>query len=93
MRGMQKKSCPWTAAAALGYINNEKCQYLYHFHQLHRRLHSNGKYCINPIMRHLNDWPSQGGSDKVLGSIMLLVALAVFIYYTVWAILLVSPNL
>jgi len=29
-----------------------------------------------------------GGSDKTLGSFMLLVASTVFIYYTIWAILL-----
>jgi len=29
-----------------------------------------------------------GGSDKALGSVMLLAASVVFIYYTIWAILL-----
>ena len=33
------------------------------------------------------------GSDKALGSIMLLAASTVFIYYTFWAILLVSLNI
>lgn len=39
------------------------------------------------------DHTLQGGSDKALGSIMLLAASTVFIYYTFWAILLVSLNI
>jgi dolichyl-phosphate mannosyltransferase polypeptide 2 regulatory subunit len=41
----------------------------------------------------MTDRTLQGGSDKALGSIMLLAASAVFTYYTIWAILLVSFNL
>jgi hypothetical protein len=34
-------------------------------------------------------WQQQAASDKALGGAMLLTALIVFVYYTVWAILLV----
>jgi hypothetical protein len=52
-----------------------------------------GKYISQSSLGKVIDviWRNQALSDKALGGAMLFTASIVFVYYTIWAILLVRP--